>query len=99
MILTNISNVIGQLDEVRRDAKKFICLNDNIDHKSQHAKTVKETTMKKFVIFNNISILLLFQVKAVLKDFYEAMFPIPSQFELPKNFRNKYLNVKDLDYW
>ncbi|CAD5119659.1 DgyrCDS8253 [Dimorphilus gyrociliatus] len=74
MIHSNISHVIGQLDEVRKQSKKFICLNDNIDHKSKHAKTVK----------------------AILQDFYEAMFPIPSQFELPRTFRNKYLSVKEL---
>lgn len=32
MIRTNVSNVVGQLDDIRKNPKKFICLNDNIDH-------------------------------------------------------------------
>ena len=32
MIRTNVSIVVGQLDDIRKNPKKFICLNDNIDH-------------------------------------------------------------------
>lgn len=32
MIRTNVSTVVGQLDDIRKNPKKFICLNDNIDH-------------------------------------------------------------------
>ena len=40
MIHTNVSQVVGQLDDIRKRPKKFICLNDNIDHKSEESKTV-----------------------------------------------------------
>lgn len=50
MIQTNISHVIGQLDEVRKTSKKFICLNDNIDHRSQHAKTVNKLILSLSLI-------------------------------------------------
>ncbi|XP_064599893.1 N-acetylglucosamine-1-phosphotransferase subunits alpha/beta-like [Liolophura sinensis] len=77
MIKTNVSSVVGQLDDIRKNPKKFICLNDNIDHESEEAKTVK----------------------AVLVDFYESMFPIPSQFELPPDYRNRFLSMNELREW
>ncbi|KAK7480398.1 hypothetical protein BaRGS_00028317 [Batillaria attramentaria] len=77
MIHGNVSKVVGQLDDVRKHPKKFICLNDNIDHGSEEAKTVK----------------------AVVQDFYEALLPVPSQFELPREYRNRFLHVQDLEEW
>ncbi|XP_077995035.1 N-acetylglucosamine-1-phosphotransferase subunits alpha/beta-like [Glandiceps talaboti] len=77
MIRTNVSQVIGQLDDVRRNPKKFICLNDNIEHNSKDAHVVK----------------------AVLQDFYESLFPIPSQFELPREYRNRFLSMDELNEW
>ncbi|PIK44712.1 hypothetical protein BSL78_18434 [Apostichopus japonicus] len=74
MIRTNVSHVIGQLDDVRKNPKKFVCLNDNINHNAEGAK----------------------MVKAVLQDYYEAMFPIPSQFELPREYRNRFLHIDEL---
>ena len=40
MITNNASVVLKQLDSVRAHRKKFICLNDNIDH-SQNASLVR----------------------------------------------------------
>ncbi|XP_033105239.1 N-acetylglucosamine-1-phosphotransferase subunits alpha/beta-like isoform X2 [Anneissia japonica] len=77
MIRTNVSHVIGQLDDVRKNPKKFVCLNDNIDH------SLKDAEM----------------VKAVLQDFYESLFPIPSQFELPQEYRNRFLHMDELYTW
>ena len=57
--------------------RKFICLNDNIDHGHKDASTVK----------------------AVLRDFYESMFPLASQFELPREFRNRFLHMDELQEW
>lgn len=57
--------------------RKFICLNDNIDHSHKDAPTVK----------------------AVLRDFYESMFPLPSQFELPREYRNRFLHMEELQEW
>ncbi|KFO30294.1 N-acetylglucosamine-1-phosphotransferase subunits alpha/beta [Fukomys damarensis] len=77
MIRTNVSHVVGQLDDIRKNPRKFICLNDNIDHSHKDAQTVK----------------------AVLRDFYESMFPTPSQFELPREYRNRFLHVHELREW
>ncbi|OWF50745.1 N-acetylglucosamine-1-phosphotransferase subunits alpha/beta-like isoform X2 [Mizuhopecten yessoensis] len=77
MIKSNISTVVGQLDDIRKHPKKFICLNDNIEHNKEDAQTVK----------------------AILQDFYEAVFPIPSQFELPREYRNRFLHADDLREW
>ncbi|XP_070199901.1 N-acetylglucosamine-1-phosphotransferase subunits alpha/beta-like [Littorina saxatilis] len=77
MIQGNVSRVVGQLDDIRKNPKKFICLNDNIDHGTEEAKTVK----------------------AVVQDFYESLLPIPSQFELPREFRNRFLHMDDLSEW
>ncbi|XP_025975538.2 N-acetylglucosamine-1-phosphotransferase subunits alpha/beta isoform X1 [Dromaius novaehollandiae] len=77
MIRTNVSHVVGQLDDIRKNPRKFVCLNDNIDHKHKDAQTVK----------------------AVLRDFYESMFPIPSQFELPREYRNRFLHMHELQEW
>nr|XP_033809201.1 N-acetylglucosamine-1-phosphotransferase subunits alpha/beta isoform X2 [Geotrypetes seraphini] len=77
MIRTNVSHVVGQLDDIRKNPRKFICLNDNIDHSHKDAHTVK----------------------AVLRDFYESMFPVPSQFELPRAYRNRFLHMHELREW
>ncbi|KAG7454505.1 hypothetical protein MATL_G00260380 [Megalops atlanticus] len=77
MVRTNVSHVVGQLDDIRKNPRKFICLNDNIDHSHKDAPTVK----------------------AVLRDFYESMFPVPSQFELPREYRNRFLHMGELQEW
>ncbi|XP_048726912.2 N-acetylglucosamine-1-phosphotransferase subunits alpha/beta-like isoform X2 [Ostrea edulis] len=77
MIKTNSSTVVGQLDDIRKNPKKFVCLNDNIDHDSEDAKTVK----------------------AILHDFYEAVFPLRSQFELSREYRNRFVHVEELRQW
>ncbi|XP_068442824.1 N-acetylglucosamine-1-phosphotransferase subunits alpha/beta isoform X2 [Clinocottus analis] len=77
MVRTNVSHVVGQLDDIRKNPRKFVCLNDNIDHSHKDAATVK----------------------AVLRDFYESMFPLPSQFELPREYRNRFLHMDELQEW
>ncbi|XP_077565741.1 N-acetylglucosamine-1-phosphotransferase subunits alpha/beta [Stigmatopora nigra] len=77
MVRTNVSHVVGQLDDIRKNPRKFICLNDNIDHAHKDAATVK----------------------AVLRDFYDSMFPLPSQFELPREYRNRFLHLDELQEW
>ena len=32
MVKENLSVVVGQLDDIRKNPKKFICLNDDLDH-------------------------------------------------------------------
>jgi len=38
-------------------------------------------------------------VKVVLRDFYESFFPKPSRFELPAEYRNRFLHVDELREW
>lgn len=77
MIKSNVSVVVGQLDDIRKHPKKFICLNDNIDHNVNQANTVK----------------------AILADFYESLFPLQSQFELPQDYHNRFTNIDELREW
>ena len=77
MLQNNVSFVLQQLDWIRKNPKKFICLNDDLDHADESTSTIR----------------------VILKDFYEAFFPIPSQFELKPKFRNKFLYKKDLLMW
>lgn len=38
-------------------------------------------------------------VKAILHDFYLALFPSPSRFELSPDFRNRFLRTDELRSW
>ena len=77
MIRNNVSLLIYQLDWIRKNRRKFVCLNDNIDHTDPQSKLIR----------------------TILKDFLEYLFPVPSQFELPRNFRNKFLTTSELEKW
>lgn len=41
----------------------------------------------------------LLQVKAILHDFYESVFPLHSQFELSLEYRNRFIHVDELREW
>uniref|UniRef100_T2MCA8 N-acetylglucosamine-1-phosphotransferase subunits alpha/beta n=1 Tax=Hydra vulgaris TaxID=6087 RepID=T2MCA8_HYDVU len=77
MLRNNVSFVLHQLDWIRKNRKKFICINDDLDHTDASTSTIR----------------------VLLKDFYESLFPIPSQFELKPKFKNKFLYKKDLVIW
>lgn len=38
-------------------------------------------------------------IRAVLYDFYLSLFPNPSKFELPTDFRNRFLYIDELNQW
>lgn len=38
-------------------------------------------------------------IRAVLIDFFHSLFPKPSQFELPVDYRNRYLYYEDFVVW
>ncbi|KAJ8916550.1 hypothetical protein NQ315_000192 [Exocentrus adspersus] len=78
MLNSNISDVVSNLDEIRNDRRKFICLNDNLD-----ATKAEENEL----------------IRAILYDFYVSLFPLPSKFELPEEFRNKFGYVAELEEW
>ncbi len=77
MISENSSTVMAQLDHIRKERKKFICLNDNINHYKEGADLAK----------------------LILVDFYETLFPIISQFELPPQYQNRFLHTTELREW
>ena len=77
MIRNNITYVLNQLDWIRKNRRKFICLNDDLDHSREDAKIIR----------------------SILKDFYESLFPIPSQFELPPDYKNRFLYKHEMDSW
>lgn len=37
--------------------------------------------------------------RAILHDMYESLFPQPSSFELPPEFRNRFLHMTELQAW
>ncbi|XP_034233894.1 N-acetylglucosamine-1-phosphotransferase subunits alpha/beta [Thrips palmi] len=78
MLHSNVSHLVGHLDDIRRNPKKFVCLNDNLDPKQEDENAM---------------------VRAVLRDFYHSFFPLPSQFELPLDMRNRFLHVSELEGW
>ncbi|XP_054609096.1 N-acetylglucosamine-1-phosphotransferase subunits alpha/beta-like isoform X2 [Dunckerocampus dactyliophorus] len=77
LITNNMVSALRHFKEVRAQPKKFICMNDDIDHSKSNAK----------------------EVKIKLAEFYEAMFPQPSQFELPKDKTNRFLHMDELQKW
>ncbi|KAL5473979.1 hypothetical protein EMCRGX_G028549 [Ephydatia muelleri] len=77
MISENATKVLTQLDGIRKNRKKFICLNDNMDHRKHDAN----------------------MAKMVLLDFYESFYPLPSQFELLPQYRNRFMYVSELEEW
>ncbi|XP_045584036.2 N-acetylglucosamine-1-phosphotransferase subunits alpha/beta [Procambarus clarkii] len=77
MVNSNVSVVVHMLDEVRKNPRKFICLNSNLDPRSRE---------------NDL-------IHALVQDTYESLFPLPSSFELPVNYRNRFLYVEELLAW
>ena len=77
MINQNSSKALGHLDWIRKNRRKFICINDNIDHTTDSALTVK----------------------ALIKEFYISLFPIPTPFELPLNYRNRFTYYDEYMEW
>ncbi|GIY39560.1 hypothetical protein CDAR_539301 [Caerostris darwini] len=41
MIHNNLSQVLGQIDDLRKRPKKFVCLNDNMNHGTQEAELIR----------------------------------------------------------
>ncbi len=51
MVRNNATVVTQQLDSIRRQPKKFICLNDNIDHRLSSAREVVEALQNFYEAF------------------------------------------------
>ena len=47
MIRNNHTKVRYDMDNMRKQRKKFVCLNDNIDHSKQESQYVRQKKKKK----------------------------------------------------
>ena len=77
-LTSNVSHVVRELDDLRRNPVKFICINDDTDP--------NRVSDNKFV-------------QSILVDFYESVLPVPSTFELPVEYRNKFTHLSELAKW
>lgn len=78
MLTSNLTEVVEALDRMRRNPRKFHCINDNLD-----AKRGEDNEL----------------VRHLLEDFYLSFFPRRSKFELPPQFRNRYVSWDDYQRW
>ncbi|EDW02200.1 N-acetylglucosamine-1-phosphotransferase subunits alpha/beta [Drosophila grimshawi] len=78
MLTSNLTEVVEALDRMRRNPRKFNCINDNLD-----AKRGEDNEL----------------VRHLLEDFYLSFFPRRSKFELPPQFRNRYVSWSDYQRW
>lgn len=78
MLTSNLTEVVEALDRMRRNPRKFNCINDNLD-----AKRSEDNEL----------------VRHLLEDFYLSFFPRRSKFELPPQFRNRYVSWNDYQRW
>ncbi|KAH8407664.1 hypothetical protein KR222_009759 [Zaprionus bogoriensis] len=78
MLTSNLTEVVEALDRMRRNPRKFNCINDNLD-----AKRSEDNEL----------------VRHLLEDFYLSFFPRRSKFELPPQYRNRYVSWHDYQRW
>ncbi|EDW61510.1 N-acetylglucosamine-1-phosphotransferase subunits alpha/beta [Drosophila virilis] len=78
MLTSNLTEVVEALDRMRRNPRKFNCINDNLDVKRGEDNEL---------------------VRHLLEDFYLSFFPRRSKFELPPQFRNRYVSWNDYQRW
>lgn len=48
MLHSNVSHLVGDLDEIRRNPKKFVCLNDNLDPKQESENSMVRAVLRDF---------------------------------------------------
>ena len=51
MLDANISHAISKLDQVRRNEKKFLCINDDMNHASEEIEVVKNLLSDLYLTF------------------------------------------------
>ncbi|XP_062128145.1 N-acetylglucosamine-1-phosphotransferase subunits alpha/beta [Drosophila sulfurigaster albostrigata] len=78
MLTSNLTEVVEALDRMRRNPRKFNCINDNLDPKRGEDNEL---------------------VRHLLEDFYLSFFPRRSKFELPPQYRNRYVSWSDYQRW
>ena len=80
MVTANASKLQNELDSLRKNRKKFICLNDDIDYGEVESSNLQMEQMNL--------------VKELLHNFYTSFLPHSSPFELPKGQVNSVLYVQ-----
>ena len=60
---------------------------------TQDMRQGRPCTLDTFLVHSTL------QVKAILQDFYESLFPLQSQFELPREYRNRFTHIDELREW
>lgn len=48
MLHSNVSHLVGHLDDIRRNPKKFVCLNDNLDPKQETENAMVRAVLRDF---------------------------------------------------
>lgn len=48
MLHSNVSHLVGHLDDIRRNPKKFVCLNDNLDPKREDENAMVRAVLRDF---------------------------------------------------
>ena len=87
----------------------LLCLNDNTGEQMRNEYYVVMSHYISRVINDNGKIFLTDSdaneetankmVHAVLADYLESVLPVPSSFELPLDYRNKFLHASELARW
>lgn len=74
MVSANPEGARDRLDGILAKPRKFVCINDDIDH------TAPESV----------------ETLAIIRRFYESLYPLRSSFELPEGRANSHLHLEDL---
>ncbi|XP_077401638.1 N-acetylglucosamine-1-phosphotransferase subunits alpha/beta-like [Vanacampus margaritifer] len=77
LLNNDLADAAHIFDDIHQQPRKFVCINDEIDHTKSNAMGVKKKLM----------------------EFYQSMFPQPSQFELHKDMPNKFLHMDEHREW
>ena len=51
MLDSNASHVVAKLDELRKNEKKFVCINDNMNHDSDDIEIIQNLIQDFFLTF------------------------------------------------
>jgi len=74
MVNAQPENTQERLDGILAKSRKFVCINDDIDHSSPESV----------------------ETLAIIRRFYENLYPLPSSFELPEGRANAHLHIDEL---
>lgn len=91
----------NHFETVKVEDYVFRMLNNNASRVLMQLDELRRVP-KKFICLNDnldYSSKELNLVRLVVHDFYESLFPTPSQFELPAEYRNRFLYVRELRAW